>query len=296
MNTRTLALGLLVALAPATAAAKHLVHTTTHGLALDGYDPVSFLDEKSAKPGRFEFEATYAGAKYRFATKANLKAFQKNPKRYVPQYGGFCAYAASKGRLAPTDIETWSVIDGKLYLNKSPRVARLFKKEGPKNVIARSDAVWPKLLATRGTNLTAAQVTRRRDLSLAAAKTLIEAGWAYARANGAPGGSIAVVDSGGHVLYLVRADGTFGAAARVSIEKARTAALFRFPSKNLEDAIIGGRGSLVTVGHNMLRGGLPIFFDGEVIGGIGVSGAASADQDVAIAQAALRTTFEASER
>lgn len=63
------------------------------------------------------------------------------------------------------------------------------------------------------------------------------------------------------------------------------------PSKNLEDAILQGRFSLNTVGHNMLRGGLPIIFSGKVIGGVGVSGAASADQDVLLAQAALGAQF-----
>ncbi|MGF1508806.1 MAG: YHS domain-containing (seleno)protein [Myxococcota bacterium] len=282
------------ALVPSAATAKHLVNTTHQGLALQGYDPVTFIDDQKAVPGSFQHEAHHDGATYRFSSKATRRRFQEQPEKYVPQYGGFCAYAASFGKLAPVAIETWTVIDGKLYLQKNKDVAKRFRKEGPEKFIEAADEQWPKLLEARGTELTAAQVTRRGDITLEAAKKLAEAGWAHASANNAPGGAIAVTDSGGHLLYLIRVDGTFGAAARVATEKARTAALFRFPSKLLEDAIIKGRTSLVTVGHNMLRGGLPIFFSGEVVGGIGVSGAASADQDVEIAEAALELGFEGS--
>ena len=114
----------------------------------------------------------------------------------------------------------------------------------------------------------------------------------YAKGNNAPGGSIAIVDEGGHLILLERLTGTFPAASEVSVGKARTAAMFRFESKKLEDAIIGGRGSLITVGHNMLRGGIPIVYKGQVIGGIGVSGAASADQDVEIAMAGAKVKFD----
>ena len=109
----------------------------------------------------------------------------------------------------------------------------------------------------------------------------------YLRAKNAPGGAIAIVDEAGMPIYVIRETGTFRAASDVSIGKARTAAVFGFPSKKLEDGIYGGRNSLITVGYNMLRGGLPIIVDGNVVGGIGVSGASSADQDVEIAEAGL---------
>ena len=114
----------------------------------------------------------------------------------------------------------------------------------------------------------------------------------YAKANNAPGAAIAITDAGGHVILLERLTGTFPAASEVSIGKARTSATFTFESKKLEDAIIGGRTSLITVGHNMLRGGIPIKYNGQVVGGIGVSGAASADQDVEIAKAGAAVKFD----
>ncbi|MEM9363368.1 MAG: heme-binding protein [Bacteroidota bacterium] len=142
------------------------------------------------------------------------------------------------------------------------------------------------------TALLTAQVEQSYDLTLEGAKKIMKVASDYAKANNAPGGAIAIVDSGGHVILLERLTGTFPAASDVSIGKARTAATFTFESKKLEDAIIGGRTSLITVGHNMLRGGLPIKYKGQVVGGIGVSGAASADQDVEIAQAGASAKFD----
>jgi len=137
-----------------------------------------------------------------------------------------------------------------------------------------------------------AQVQTSYSLSLEGAEKIMAAAKAYAKANNAPGAAIAITDAGGHVILLERLTGTFPAASEVSIGKARTASTFTFESKKLEDAIINGRTSLVTVGHNMLRGGIPIKYKGQVIGGIGVSGAASADQDVEIAKAGLTAKFD----
>ena len=137
-----------------------------------------------------------------------------------------------------------------------------------------------------------AQVEKSYSLTLEAAKKIMKAATDYAKANKAPGAAIAITDSGGHVILLERLTGTFPAASEVSIGKANTSAIFTFESKKLEDGIIGGRTSLITVGHNMLRGGIPIMYDGQVIGAIGVSGAASADQDVEIAKAGASAKFD----
>jgi glc operon protein GlcG len=103
---------------------------------------------------------------------------------------------------------------------------------------------------------------------------------------------IAVVDDGGNLMALERLDNTFAAGANISIGKARTAVLFQRPTKALEDVIGKGRTSMVTVSEvtpfTPLQGGIPILLDGHVVGGVGVSGAASAQQDeeLAIAGAA----------
>ena len=128
-----------------------------------------------------------------------------------------------------------------------------------------------------------AQTIATKNISLEAAKKVVLEAVKYAKANNAPGGAIAVVDNGGHLVYLERLDGTFAASSEVSIKKANTAVLFRVASAKLENSINGGRQALITVGHTFLQGGIPIIVDGQVVGAIGVSGAASAQQDEEIA-------------
>ena len=129
-------------------------------------------------------------------------------------------------------------------------------------------------------------------LDAAAAARLAGLAAAEARMRNA-GGAIAVVDPGGHLLFLQRLDNTFPAAATVSVEKARTAATFRMPTRNFEDAVKNGRQALLGVDViTPLQGGVPVMIDQQVVGAIGVSGAHSAQEDDAIAQAAV-TAFAA---
>ena len=128
-----------------------------------------------------------------------------------------------------------------------------------------------------------AQTTQsKKTLTLDGAKAVAGAAAAEAR-KGNEGGSIAVVDDGGNLIYLERIQPTFAMGATISIEKAKTAALFGKPSKLLEDAIVGGRTPLLNVWSAPLNGGEPIVVDGQVVGAIGVSGASSAARDAAIA-------------
>jgi glc operon protein GlcG len=101
-----------------------------------------------------------------------------------------------------------------------------------------------------------------------------------------------VVDKGGNLLYLDRPETTFASSAMVSYEKAHTAALFEQPTKNFESKIKEGRTPLITVGFVMLEGGVPILYNGEVIGAIGVSGGASSQQDIEIAEAGAKTKLD----
>lgn len=134
------------------------------------------------------------------------------------------------------------------------------------------------------TRVVQAQVVNKKVLTLAGAKTIIANAIASAKQKKSPGGAIAVVDDGGNLIALERLDNTFGAAAHVSIGKARTAAIFKHPTKFFEDAIKNGRTSLVGMpDFTPLQGGIPIEVDGQIVGAIGVSGAASAQQDEEIA-------------
>jgi glc operon protein GlcG len=135
----------------------------------------------------------------------------------------------------------------------------------------------------------AAQVAQRATLTIDGARRVIQAAVAEARAKNAPGGVIAVVDDGGNLMALERLDGTFAAGANISIGKARTAALFKRPTAFFEDVIRKGRTPMVALDDfTPLQGGVPIMSGDQVIGAVGVSGAASAQQDeeLAIAGAA----------
>jgi uncharacterized protein GlcG (DUF336 family) len=132
-----------------------------------------------------------------------------------------------------------------------------------------------------------AQVATHKSLTIEGARNVIAAAVAYARTK-AGTGVIAVVDDGGNLMALERLDGTFAAGANVSIGKARTAALFKKPTRFFEELINKGRTAMTTVDFTPLIGGVPIMVDGQIVGAIGVSGAASAaeDEEVAMAGAA----------
>src|SRR6516165_1467941 len=133
---------------------------------------------------------------------------------------------------------------------------------------------------------TLAQVVDKKALTLDGAKKVMAAAEAEAAKNHV-GCNIAVVDDGGNLVAFHRVDPTFPAGARVSIGKARTAALFRQPTKNFEEVITQkGRTSMIALDDfTPLQGGVPIAVAGQIVGAIGVSGASSADQDEQFARA-----------
>jgi glc operon protein GlcG len=144
------------------------------------------------------------------------------------------------------------------------------------------------LLPLLGT-IVAAQVVDKKSLNLAGARKVITAARAEAQRLSAPGGVIAVVDDGGNLIALERLDGTFAAGANISIGKARTSALFKKPTKLFEDIIRNGRTPMVALNDfTPLQGGVPIESDGQIVGAVGVSGAASAQQDEELAIAGAK--------
>ena len=129
-----------------------------------------------------------------------------------------------------------------------------------------------------------AQTVAKKGLNLEGAKKAIAAAVAEAKKLNAPGAAIAVVDEGGNLMAVERLDNTFSAGALISIGKARTAALFKRPTKAFEDLINKGRTAMTTLNDfTPLQGGIPIMVDGQIVGAIGVSGAASAQQDEELA-------------
>ena len=148
-------------------------------------------------------------------------------------------------------------------------------------------------------NLISAQTAEKRSLTLEGAERIISASKAKAHELNAPGGVIAVVDAGGNLMALERIDGTFAAGANISIGKARTAVLFQKPTKVFEEIINKGRTAMAALPDSFftpLQGGVPVILNGEIIGGVGVSGATSAaqDEELAIAGAEATKSFASS--
>lgn len=119
------------------------------GIALDGYDPVAFFTDGKPAHGDPGVKSTYRSATYFFASKAHKARFDSDPEKYVPQFGGYCAYGAALGALFPVDITTWQVRNGKLYLNLNPTVAAEFNKD-PAGFIAKAEKKWPGLVKEFG--------------------------------------------------------------------------------------------------------------------------------------------------
>lgn len=139
----------------------------------------------------------------------------------------------------------------------------------------------------------AAGIVQQSVLTLDGAKHVVAAAVAEATRLHAPGAAIAVVDAGGSVLAVERLDGTFAAGAQISIGKAKTAVMFRKPTRVFEDIINKGRTAMTTLpDFTPLQGGVPIEVGGVIVGGVGVSGAASAAQDEEIALAAAASASE----
>jgi len=136
------------------------------------------------------------------------------------------------------------------------------------------------------------QLIEKTALTLEGAKRIAAAAEAKAKADGARV-VIAVVDESGSLLLLERLDDTQVASVNVGIDKARTAAIYRRPSKVFEDQVKNGRVSALALnGAVALQGGVPILANGNVIGAIGVSGETPAqDEDIAIAGAAVAASF-----
>jgi YHS domain-containing protein len=120
------------------------VNRSRSGLALDGYDPVAYFTDGRAVRGSAALAHVHQGTTYHFASAAHRDAFAADPTRYLPQYGGFCAWAVSRGYTAPTDPLAWRIVDGRLFLNYSRSVQRTWEQDTSGN-IRKGDANWPGL-------------------------------------------------------------------------------------------------------------------------------------------------------
>jgi YHS domain-containing protein len=126
-----------------------LVNVDKNGVILDGYDPVAFFTDNKPVLGTTAFQSTYRGAIYHFASAAHKEMFDKEPAKYEPQFGAFCAYAVSVGRTAPIDVNTFSIINGRLVVQHNARAVGLWNKD-PQLSLKHADKYWPAVAANGG--------------------------------------------------------------------------------------------------------------------------------------------------
>ncbi len=114
------------------------------GKAIRGFDPVAFFTANSPVMGDSMFSYTWKEATWYFASKVNLELFKAQPEKYAPQYGGYCAYGTADGHKAPTETDTWSIYNGKLYFNYNQKVKGLWTKS-TEEYIRKADLNWEKI-------------------------------------------------------------------------------------------------------------------------------------------------------
>jgi hypothetical protein len=131
------------------AQSRTLLNLDKQGVAIQGHDPVAYFTENRAVKGRPGIYATYRGALYNFASQENKERFQKEPAKYEPAFGGYCAYGVSKGVIVKIDPEAFEIINGRLLLQYDKGARRDFDKD-PQGNLRKADTNWPGLVAKKG--------------------------------------------------------------------------------------------------------------------------------------------------
>lgn len=124
-------------------------HSTT---GMSGFDAVAYFTDGKAVRGNGHHVAVFDGVTYLFASEDNKKKFEANPEKYVPAYGGYCAYGVSIGKKFVGDPEVWKIVDGKLYLNLDTIIQGEWE-EDVSGHIRKADANWPKFRDAAPSNL-----------------------------------------------------------------------------------------------------------------------------------------------
>ena len=123
---------------------KYFNNLNDSGVIIDGYDPVAFFTDDKPVKGDAQFQFSYEDAIYYFSTQEHLQLFKENPEKYKPQFGGWCAYAVSLGRVAPIDVKTFSIVNGRLVIQHNQRAVNGWNKDVQGN-LALADKYWPKV-------------------------------------------------------------------------------------------------------------------------------------------------------
>ena len=131
------------------ALAKELNNLDGNGVALQGYDPVAFFTDGRPVRGNQQFQTQYHGATFYFASAGHKATFAKEPAKYEPQFGGFCAYGASRGKTVPIKIEAWQIVNGRLLMQYDLDVKGKFNSD-PQGNLSKADKNWPGLVEKLG--------------------------------------------------------------------------------------------------------------------------------------------------
>ncbi len=128
---------------------KYFVNLNSEGVILDGYDAVSFFTDNKPVKGNSKFNFTYHDAIYWFTSADHLRLFMENPAKYDVQFGGYCAYAVSLGRIAPIDVNTFSIVDNRLVIQHNARAVAGWNKDVNGNLI-KADKYWEAVAKNKG--------------------------------------------------------------------------------------------------------------------------------------------------
>lgn len=131
------------------AGAKVLTNINNEGLVIEGYDPVAYFTNKKPVKGDPAFRSSYGGGVYQFASAEHKAAFDGDPAKYAPQFGGYCAYAASIDTVSPVDPAFWEIVDGRLILQHNQRAWDKWHEDAAGNLV-RADKNWPGLVEREG--------------------------------------------------------------------------------------------------------------------------------------------------
>lgn len=115
-------------------------------VAVGGYDPVAYFTDGRPVRGSSEHRLTHQGYEYRFVSAEHLAAFRANPARYMPQYGGYCAWAVANGYTAAGNPNNWRIVDGRLYLNYNDEIQSRWERDIP-GFIRSANTNWPNVLS-----------------------------------------------------------------------------------------------------------------------------------------------------
>lgn len=140
-----LLLGLVLVLAACQKKPQSSIVYVENGFAINGYDAVAFFDEGKPVKGLAEYSYNWQDATWLFASAAHKEQFMAHPDQFAPQYGGYCAYGCADGHKAPTQVETWSIVDGKLYFNYNLDVKKLWQ-ENQMMLIEKANKNWQEVM------------------------------------------------------------------------------------------------------------------------------------------------------